>query len=219
MGAMDDLEGETKRLPLYLIIDTSGSMSGPPILAVNEGMKLLENILRTDATFKESVDVCVLRFDSTAAVAVAQASAEKFSAPSLTAQGGTAYSLAFALLKKEIDKNQRPKSEDYAGDYKPLAFFFTDGEPNPGDPWREALTALNESKGKRPQLVAIGAGPAVKEAVLREIAPEHTHVLQDLLDSSQMHALIQFIVQSTVAASRSAGVLPPAPVNPFGQSN
>ena len=37
-----------RRLPVYLLLDTSGSMSGTPIQAVNNGLQVLVSKLRQD---------------------------------------------------------------------------------------------------------------------------------------------------------------------------
>ena len=220
---MLEFVGDSRRLPVYLLIDTSGSMAGPPMLAVNAGLEIFQKVIREDANCRDSVHACVLCFDSVTRVAAPLTEAATFQAPKLTSQGGTAYSLALDMLREEIKRNQKPKSEDYAGDYKPLAFFFTDGAPNPGDPWESALERLNERKGLRPQFIAIGAGAGADETVLRRMAPEHTYMLADLDDPSKVQALFKWIANSTVAASQQAGANPAggltlgsAPANLFG---
>ena len=37
-----------RRLPVYLLIDTSGSMHGEPIEAVRSGIRLLQDTLNSD---------------------------------------------------------------------------------------------------------------------------------------------------------------------------
>ena len=53
----------SNRLPVYLLIDTSGSMSAAPIAAVNQGISRLIDSLRNDATAAKSVWLSVITYD------------------------------------------------------------------------------------------------------------------------------------------------------------
>ena len=45
----------SRRLPVFLLLDTSGSMRGEPIQAVNNGLQVLISALRQDPYALESV--------------------------------------------------------------------------------------------------------------------------------------------------------------------
>ena len=49
-----------KRLPVYLLIDTSGSMTGAPIQAVNRGVADLIGSLKQDSQAQQTVWLSVL---------------------------------------------------------------------------------------------------------------------------------------------------------------
>ena len=53
----------TRRLPVYLLLDTSGSMQGEPIHAVNVGLQSLAASLRQDPYALESVFISIITFD------------------------------------------------------------------------------------------------------------------------------------------------------------
>ena len=55
-----------RRLPVYLLLDTSGSMTGEPIEAVKNGVETLLSTLRQDPYTLETAFVSVITFDSTA---------------------------------------------------------------------------------------------------------------------------------------------------------
>ena len=59
-----------RRLPVYLLLDTSGSMRGEPIAAVNVGLGALVASLRQDPSALESVHVSVMTFDAEVKVVV-----------------------------------------------------------------------------------------------------------------------------------------------------
>ena len=52
-----------RRLPVYLALDTSGSMRGEPIAAVNVGLQALLASLRQNPFALESVSLSITTFD------------------------------------------------------------------------------------------------------------------------------------------------------------
>ncbi|EDN3960136.1 tellurium resistance protein TerY, partial [Salmonella enterica subsp. enterica serovar Typhimurium] len=53
-----------RRLPVYLLLDTSGSMHGEPIEAVKNGVQTLLTTLKQDPYALETAYVSVITFDS-----------------------------------------------------------------------------------------------------------------------------------------------------------
>jgi len=54
----------SRRLPVYLLIDTSGSMRGEPIESVNVGLRAMQTSLRQNPYAIETVHLSVTTFDS-----------------------------------------------------------------------------------------------------------------------------------------------------------
>lgn len=54
-----------RRLPVYLLLDTSGSMYGEPIEAVKNGVQTLISTLRSDPYALETAYISVLTFNTT----------------------------------------------------------------------------------------------------------------------------------------------------------
>ena len=52
-----------RRLPVYLLIDTSGSMRGEPIQAANVGLQTMMASLRQDPHALDSVHLSLITFD------------------------------------------------------------------------------------------------------------------------------------------------------------
>ena len=97
-----DLPETFSRLPVYMIIDTSSSMEGAPIVALNDGLKIFETIVKEDPFCRESAFISVIRFSSDAEVALELTEVESFQAPTFSAHGGTALSKALRKLRKFI---------------------------------------------------------------------------------------------------------------------
>ncbi len=52
-----------RRLPVYLLIDTSGSMRGEPIESVKVGLEAMVSSLRQDPFALESVNISIITYD------------------------------------------------------------------------------------------------------------------------------------------------------------
>ncbi len=58
--------GAMRRLPVYLLLDTSGSMLGEPIEAVKNGVEMLVSSLRQDPYALETAFLFMISFDTAA---------------------------------------------------------------------------------------------------------------------------------------------------------
>ena len=78
-------ENPEPRCPCVLLLDTSGSMQGPPVAALNEGLRVFKNDLSKDPVASRRVEVAVVTFDSAVNVVQDFVTADQFQPPSLTA--------------------------------------------------------------------------------------------------------------------------------------
>src|SRR5258708_8457565 len=78
-----------RRLPVYLVLDTSGSMTGEPIEAVRQGVKALLSDLRSDPQALETAYLSVITFSPTAQQVCPLTELTAFNEPTLPANGGT----------------------------------------------------------------------------------------------------------------------------------
>lgn len=80
----------SRRLPIYLLIDTSGSMTGEAIEAVRSGLQLLVSALRQDPYALETAYLSIITFDSEARQTVPLTDLPSFQLPTIQATGLTA---------------------------------------------------------------------------------------------------------------------------------
>jgi uncharacterized protein YegL len=185
-----------RKLPVYLLLDTSGSMAGEPIEAVKNGVQLLVSTLRQDPHALETAYLSIIGFGSSASVLVPSSELAAFQPPALVASGTTSLGEALALLAARIDVEVTRTTADTKGDWKPLVFLMTDGMPT--DNWQAGLDELR--KRKVGTVVACAAGQQCDEAVLKQIT--EIVVRLDTADSSTIAAFFKWVSASISTGSQ-----------------
>src|ERR1044072_8042327 len=118
-----------RRLPVYLLLDCSESMAGPAIEAVVRGVETLVRELRSNPQAVETAHLSVITFSREARQDVPLTELMSFQPPKLRVRPGTALGSALWLLKERLEREVVKNTADIKGDYKPLVFLLTDGQP------------------------------------------------------------------------------------------
>jgi uncharacterized protein YegL len=204
-----------RRLPVYLVLDTSGSMMGEPIAAVETGVQTLVSALRQDPYALETAYLSIITFDSNAKQIVPLTELTAFQMPSIAATGLTSLGDALKLLADKIDNEVAKTTAEVKGDWKPLVFIMTDGAPT--DDWQKGLAEFR--KRKTGMVVACAAGQGAETNVLKQIT--ECVVQLDTADSSTIKAFFKWVSASVSTGSQKVdsgnevvgiGELPPPPL-------
>ena len=185
-----------RRLPVYLVLDTSGSMNGEPIEAVKNGVQVLVSTLRQDPYALETAYLSVITFDSSAKQLVPLTELGSFQQPSIQATGTTALGEALTLLAQRIEAEVSKTTPEQKGDWKPLIFIMTDGAPT--DDWQKGVNDLK--KIKTGLIVACAAGPKADTAILKQIT--EVVVQLDTADSATIQAFFKWVSASVSSGSQ-----------------
>ncbi len=185
-----------RRLPVYLLLDTSGSMSGEPIEAVKNGVQLLVSTLRQDPYALETAFLSVITFDSSTRQIIPLSELASFQAPNLVATGTTAFGEALGLLAERIETEVARTTADAKGDWKPLVFIMTDGSPT--DDWRQGLARLKLVRTG--MIIACAAGQGADTAILKQIT--EVVVALDTADSNTIKAFFKWVSASVSTGSQ-----------------
>jgi uncharacterized protein YegL len=197
-----------RRLPVYLLLDTSGSMSGEPIQAVIQGLKALLAELRGDPMALETAHLSVITFNSNAQQIAPLTDLVSFQEPSLKAGGGTSLGAGLKLLEQCMNREVQKTTENQKGDWKPLIFLMTDGQPT--DNWESAAKSLKQKKPAN--IIACAAGTGADSSLLKQIT--EVVVKLDNLQPDTLKAFFKWVSSSIKITSQSVTqVMADAPIN------
>jgi uncharacterized protein YegL len=190
-----------RRLPVYLLVDTSGSMRGEPIQAVNMGIKTLMATLRQDPHALESVYLSIITFDNDAQEYMPLTALEDiaFQGISIDNCGATYTGAALHLLVKSIKRDVRVSTDSVKGDWRPLVFLMTDGAPSDPEEYKTGVMTLKSCNLSA--IAACAAGPKAKVEHL-------THLTRNIvglneMDESAFKAYFKWVSASVGVSAQS----------------
>lgn len=203
-----------RRLPVYFLLDTSGSMYGEPIQALNNALTNMINTLRADAQALDSLWISIITFDRDVNEIVPLTELALFQLPEITCpqSGPTHTGRALEMLHQKVQADIRKGTSEQKGDWKPLFFLFTDGKPNDLQLYREMLPkikALNFGA-----IVCCAAGSMADDSLLKELTHDVVHL--DTADSSTLKQFFKWVSETIEQGNKSQGTgetiaLPPPP--------
>jgi uncharacterized protein YegL len=203
-----------RRLPVYFLLDTSGSMFGEPIQALNNALSSMVNTLRADAQALDSLWLSIITFDRDVKELCPLTELAMFQLPEITCpqSGPTHTGKALELLHQKVKADIKKGTTDQKGDWKPLLFLFTDGKPSDLQLYSEMapkIKALNFGA-----IVACAAGNLADDSKLKELTNDVVHL--DTADSATLKQFFKWVSETIEQGNKSQGTgesvaLPPPP--------
>lgn len=169
IGVAEFMENQENRCPVVLVLDTSGSMQGAPIRALNEGIKTFQKDVMRDTQAMLSVETAIITFGSGGVtkvndfVGIDQLTPPTLRAGDLTPMGG-AIELALDLVE---DRKAVYKSHGIQY-YRPWVFLITDGAPT--DQWLNAAQAVKQAEAENRLLFFAVAVEGADMETLKQIS-------------------------------------------------
>lgn len=191
-----------RRLPVYLLLDTSGSMAGAPIESLRRGIELFKQEVEEDVSAQETAHVGVISFGGEAEfVTRGLIPFDDFEPPALSAGGQTPLGQALWLLIESLDKDVKAAVKGKEkGDWKPLVFVLTDGMPT--DEWQEPREEILKRQRKKViNVITVGCGPYINQQNLKDIAIGPTFNMGS--DDASFTKFFQWVSQTVKAVSKS----------------
>lgn len=188
-----------RRLPVYLLLDVSGSMTGEPITAVQNGVQMMVSALMGDPQALESAYLSVITFSTTVQQVVPLTELAQFTPPQLSAGGLTSLGEALSFVTQCAEREVVKNTPETKGDWKPLVFIMTDGGAT--DSVEAGLKNFRMKKWGI--VVACGAGSGADTNELSKIT--EAVVSLDTTDSASIAAFFKWVSASVSTSSKSVG--------------
>lgn len=203
-----------RRLPVYILLDTSGSMRGEPIHSVNVGLQSMLSALRQDPYALESVYLSIITFDLEAKVYLPLTPLDQVQLADIDvpSAGATFMGAALELLAEQVSQQLQKSTDEVKGDWRPLLFVMTDGSPSDVYAYQQAIPVIQQLNFA--SIVACAAGPKAKQEHLLQLTDKV--VVLDTMDAASFAGFFKWVSASVVVGSSSAGIsgsvsLPPPP--------
>jgi uncharacterized protein YegL len=203
-----------RRLPVYFLLDTSGSMRGEPIQALNNALSGMINTLRSDAQALDSLWISIITYDREVKEIAPLTELVSFQLPEITCpqSGPTHTGMALEILHEKVKSEIIKGSPTQKGDWKPLLFLFTDGKPNDLQLYREMIPKIKASDFGA--IVCCAAGHMADDSLLKELTDNVVHL--DSADSSTLKQFFKWVSDTIEQGNKSQGTgegisLPPPP--------
>jgi len=200
IGLEDLVENPTPRVPIALVLDTSGSMIGKPIRELNEGVNLFIDEIRKDEYTRYSAEICIIAFGGIVKVIQDFTTVDNVSYPTFKADGKTPMGSAVLEALKRLDKRKSMYKELGIDYYQPWMVLMTDGKPT--DDITEAVKKTQELLSQRKLVVfPVATGPLADMKVLSKFTTPDRMPLR--LKGLKFREFFAWLSKSVARVSRS----------------
>jgi uncharacterized protein YegL len=208
MALTDKIEIPRRTMVLFFVVDTSGSMDGSKIGAVNAAIEEVIPAIKevSEDNADAQIKIAALEF-SNGATWITQngpIEAEQFRWNYLEAVGLTDFGAACKTLNEKLSTKEF--MQEATGSFAPAIFLLSDGEPTDED-WQKSLAALKQNNWfKAAVKVAIAIGDDANKDVLKEFTGTIEAVLETH-NAATLKKMIKFVsVRASQVASKSSNV-------------
>ncbi|MBQ2850150.1 MAG: VWA domain-containing protein [Thermoguttaceae bacterium] len=202
-----------RRLPVYVLIDVSGSMQNEPIQAVQVGLEAMLQSLKHDPYALDSVWLSLISYGTTAEVLVPLTELEKFTLPRLEVKDKAALTMLGAGLKTLCEQYDAEIHKNTTRDWRPILIVITDGKPSDVRDYNQMVERICKNYNFA-RIVGCAAGPKARVEPLEKLTAE-IHVLStmDENDFKKFWCWISTILEGSCKAPSTPTTvqLPPPP--------
>ncbi len=207
-----------RHLPVYILIDTSGSMKGEPIESVKVGLADMVATLRQDPYALETVCISIITFDSDVKQVLPLTELENLQLPEIVTpdSGATHLGQALKMMCDKVEVEVKKGTPEQKGDWRPLLFILTDGKPSDKQEYNKMISrvkALNFAS-----IVGCAAGPKADIAPLQQLTDNVFKL--DTMDATSFKRFFVWVSDVIGLGGKSVGTTeslqlpgPPAEVN------
>lgn len=203
-----------RRLPVYILIQTSGAMRGEPIESIKVGLEAMVTSLRQDPFALESVYMSIATFNRNVELLVPLTELESLQIPTINQPeaGPTHLGEALQFICKKVDGEVQLSTPDKKGDWMPLLFIMCDGRAS--DPQLFNTIIPEIQKRHFGSIIACIVGSKTDVDNVKKITDKIVSL--ETTDSSTFKQFFKWVSASVSVGNRSIGatdqmLLPPPP--------
>jgi len=203
-----------RRLPVYVLIQTSGAMRGEPIESIKVGLEAMVSSLRQDPFALESVCLSLITFNRHPEQLLNLTELDNLQIPEIPqpCSAGTHLGEALEFLCKKIDNEVQINTSERKGDWMPLLFIMCDGRANDSQLFNEILPKFKSKNFG--SVVICSVGLKTNLVNLKQISDNIVNL--ETTDSTTFRQFFKWVSSSISVGNRSIGTandipLPPPP--------
>jgi uncharacterized protein YegL len=189
-------------------------MYGEPIEALNNALRGMLSVLRTDPQTLETLWLSIITFNREVSELVPLTELADFQLPEIVCpqSGPTHTGHALEMLYHKVKVDFRTGSATQKGDWRPLLFLITDGKPSDVALYRSMIPQIKSLNFAA--IVGCAAGYLSNDAMLLELTDTVVHL--ETADSSTLKQFFKWVSDTIEHGNKSAGTsgnvnLPPPP--------
>jgi len=201
MALTDAVEIPRRTMVLFFVVDTSGSMAGSKLGAVNTAIEEVIPAIKeiSDENADAQIKIAALEFSSGTRWITANGPMEldQFHWNDLEASGVTDLGEACKALNEKLSTKAFMK--EATGSFAPAIFLLSDGEPT--DDWKSGLSILKQNNWFK---TAVKVAVAIGDEANKDVLAEFTGTIEAVLEVHNAKALKKMIKFVSVRASQVA---------------
>jgi uncharacterized protein YegL len=189
---------KAKPLPVILLLDVSGSMSGEKIRNLNDAVRDMLNVFGDTENGETEIWVAIITFGAKVKLHQPLANASSIHWQDLSADGMTPLGTALQMAKEMIeDKDVVPSRA-----YRPTVVLVSDGGPN--DAWEKPLNAfISDGRAAKCDRMAMAIGADADEVVLEKFIEGTPNNLFYAENAKQLRDFFKFVTMSVTIRTKS----------------
>jgi uncharacterized protein YegL len=200
-------------LACVLLLDTSSSMSGPPIDSLNQALQDFKQKVSLDELAQKRVDIAIVEFNSTARLVQPFTPISRMEPVTLKADGTTAMGAGINMAIDLVKERNRFYAEKGTPCFKPWIFMITDGAPTDDIESAKSRIQEEENKGTHGKLkfFALGVSDYDKDTLF--FLTKRVMELRDTNFAGIFNWMSESMVAISVSRVGDEAPLPPLPEN------
>ena len=193
------VRGEARPLPVILLLDRSGSMSGDRIASLNQAISAMIHDFADESGITAEIKVAIISFGGTGAeIECTLTSASEIDYKPLVASGMTPLGSALKQAKELIEDREIVTSRSY----RPMVILVSDGFPN--DNWEGPFEEfISEGRTKKCERWALAIGQGCDRDMLQKFIGEGSERLFNAADAGCIKQFFKLVTMTTVSKLKS----------------